>query len=82
MSGSLYFGDYYNQKTSPYGNILSRGGLGGRGAGAVYIKSRHVVVDGVLSADGEAGPSVSTAGGGSGGSVWIDCEELDGYGRG
>ena len=54
--------------------------MGGQGGGSLKITTRHLILDGRLSADGEDGPPRSTAGGGSGGSVWIDCDELDGYG--
>ena len=64
----------------PYKNLITRGGLGGQGGGAIKIVTRHLILDGHLSADGEDGPPPSTSGGGSGGSIWIDCEELDGYG--
>ena len=64
----------------PYRNFITRSGLGGQGGGAIEIVTRHLILDGHLSADGEDGPPPSTAGGGSGGSIWIDCEELDGYG--
>ncbi|XP_077861759.1 uncharacterized protein LOC144342564 [Saccoglossus kowalevskii] len=65
--GELYFGD------EPFGNRVVRLGLGGSGGGALKITTRHMVLDGSITADGKAG-------GGSGGSVWIDCEDLDGYG--
>ena len=64
----------------PYKNLITRSGLGGQGGGAIKIVTRHLILDGHLSADGEDGPPPSTSGGGSGGSIWIDCEELDGYG--
>ncbi|KAK3576661.1 hypothetical protein CHS0354_004945 [Potamilus streckersoni] len=44
--GFLYFGD------EPYGNNLVVEGLGGRGGGRVTLKSRHVEIDGGITADG------------------------------
>ena len=44
------------------------------------IDSRHFILDGHLTANGEDGPPPSSAGGGSGGSIWIDCHDLSGYG--
>lgn len=39
-----------------------------------------MILDGQITCDGENGPKSSTAGGGSGGSVWINCKELSGFG--
>ena len=78
--GELYYGNYRDGSTSVDGNIITRGGLGGQGGGALKIVSRHFIVDGHLTADGEGGPPLSTAGGGSGGSVWVECQDLSGYG--
>lgn len=77
----MHYGDYRTSSTSPGSNVITRGGLGGQGAGALKIDSRHFVLDGQLSADGESGASRSTAGGGSGGSLWVNCQDLSGYGR-
>ncbi|XP_038052472.1 uncharacterized protein LOC119725183 [Patiria miniata] len=75
--GQLYFGD------ETLKNIVVRRGIGGRGGGALKITTRHMIIDGVISANGETPDSTHSvhAGGGSGGSIWIDCEELDGYGH-
>ena len=81
--GKLYYGSYYHQKTEPYSNTISRGGMGGIGGGALRIYSRRIVVDGEMSADGQDSPTGggrSGCGGGSGGSIWITCDELDGFG--
>ena len=63
--------------------MISRGGLGGIGGGAIRIYSRRTIVDGTMSANGQDAPvggQRSGCGGGSGGSIWITCDELDGYG--
>nr|XP_054759184.1 uncharacterized protein LOC129265193 [Lytechinus pictus] len=71
--GELYFG------SEPTKNTVQLRGIGGRGGGALKVTSRHVIIDGIISANGE--PSLyARAGGGSGGSVWVECEELDGFG--
>ena len=44
----LYFGD------EPYKNTVQLRGVGGRGGGAIKVTSRHVIVDGAISANGEA----------------------------
>lgn len=82
-SGSLYYGSYYDQRTSSQSNQITVGGLGGTGGGSLRIQSRLTVIDGRVSANGQDGPASGTrtgCGGGSGGSIWITCDELDGYG--
>jgi hypothetical protein len=79
--GTLFYGDYRSGTTSSGRNTLTRGGLGGQGGGALKIESRHFILDGQLLADAEGGASRSTAGGGSGGSLWINCNDLSGYGK-
>ena len=57
--------------------------MGGIGGGSLRIHSKRTVVDGRVSANGQNSPTGnqrSGCGGGSGGSVWITCDELDGYG--
>lgn len=76
----MYYGNYRDGSTRADGNIITRGGLGGQGGGALKVVSRHFVLDGLLTANGEDGPPLSTAGGGSGGSIWIECQDLSGYG--
>lgn len=46
----------------------------------IEIVMCYLIFDGYLLVDGEDGFLFSIVGGGSGGSIWIDCEELDGYG--
>lgn len=57
--------------------------MGGIGGGSLRIHSRRIIVDGRISANGQDAPIGGTrsgSGGGSGGSIWITCDELDGYG--
>ena len=57
------------------------GGTGGLGGGVIKMKvSGKLKVDGTISANGAAGQQ-SYSGGGSGGSVWIETNLLQGYGR-
>lgn len=42
--------------------------------------THHLILDGQITCNGEDGPAQSTAGGGSGGSIWITCKELSGFG--
>ena len=44
--GKLYFGD------NEYGNQIVPMGLGGAGGGLLYIHSRHIDIDGSISANG------------------------------
>ena len=81
--GKLYYGSYHYQKTNPTSNTISQGGMGGIGGGALRLYSRRTIVDGRMSANGQdlpTGGQYSGCGGGSGGSIWITCDELDGYG--
>ena len=83
FAGKLYYGSYYYQKTDAYSNVISPGGMGGIGGGVLQIYSRRTIVDGRISVNGQDSPTGgqrSGCGGGSGGSIWITCDELDGYG--
>ena len=60
--------------------MVSHGGLGGHGGGALILKTRHAFVDGVISANGQDTAKQSNAGGGSGGSIQMNCEDLVGFG--
>lgn len=44
----MYFGD------EPYGNTVVYKTIGGAGGGAVKINSKHVDIDGLIAANGEA----------------------------
>ena len=72
---------------APYGNVFEpidfgcRGGYGnngntyGRGGGVIYLHVSNLLqVDGHVSVNGGAG--TSRAGGGSGGSIWIDTHTI------
>jgi hypothetical protein len=85
-----YGGKYYlspaSQMGQPYGTAsapLDPGSGGGNsgyaGGGAVRIQaSGHVLVNGVVNADGAGNPTVSYTGNGSGGSVYITCRTFAG----
>ena len=54
---------------------------GGNGGGIIHMNVSGVLyVDGEISVHGGAGTALG-AGGGSGGSIWVLCNELAGYGR-
>ncbi|CAH1775844.1 unnamed protein product, partial [Owenia fusiformis] len=74
--GTLYFGD------EDLENLVVVQGLGGRGGGAIHIDAFHVELDGKITADGEVPHSTyqSLAGGGSGGSILIECDIIAGHG--
>lgn len=83
FSGKLYYGSYRYRTTTPESNEVSVGGLGGIGGGSLRITCKRIVVDGLISVNGQNAPTWdqrSGIGGGSGGSIWITCDELDGYG--
>lgn len=52
--------------------------LGCAGGGAIHLIARELTVDGEISADGVDGSYNS--GGGAGGSIWIEVENMDGSG--
>ena len=47
LTGELYFGD------ESLKNTIQRRGLGGRGGGALKITTRHMIIDGIISVNGE-----------------------------
>jgi hypothetical protein len=54
---------------------------GGNGAGVIWMNVTNTInIDGIVTANGEAGPS-DGSGGGSGGSIWVHCKRVLGYGR-
>jgi len=58
----------------------SPGGNGGAGGGAIHIKvSGTLTLEGTISANGQDGVG-GEQGGGSGGSLWIETEKLEGNG--
>ncbi|MFY1018796.1 Ig-like domain-containing protein [Ectopseudomonas khazarica] len=70
------YGDYLAPVTFGMGG--RRSGTSGmvRGGGALKLVARSLHLDGQLLANGEAYPSNSTAGGGAGGSLWVDTQVL------
>ena len=52
----------------------------GTGGGTIFLNVSHLLeVDGTLSADGT--DSLRQGGGGSGGSVWVHCNIIKGFGK-
>ena len=80
FAGQLFFGDYHTATTATEQNKISHGGLGGHGGGALILKTRHAFVDGIISANGQDAAKQSNAGGGSGGSIHMTCDDLVGFG--
>ena len=72
------YGDVFNvsQAGSP-GSGLG----GGQGGAFLHIRTRKLVHEGVIRANGQPGHISSRAGGGSGGGVAVDCREIVGNGR-
>ncbi|KAH3816398.1 hypothetical protein DPMN_117914 [Dreissena polymorpha] len=57
---------------------------GGRGGGRIWLNVTDTIhIDGQLTANGEAGITVlgKLAGGGSGGSIWLHCDTVTGFGQ-
>lgn len=55
--------------------------FGGRGGGWIHFQIGNLLInDGTISADGEDTAYNGTGGGGSGGSIWIEVYEFEGYG--
>ncbi len=87
--GGLGFGnqpnDVYGDFTAPVlpGAGGSGPGYGGDGGGVVHIVAATIRNDGLMSADGNAGRShwSGVGGGGSGGSIFLEVEQLAGGGR-
>ena len=87
------YGGYAEWETSPYGFLGKLygslyepmdlgeggggGGRGGNGGGAIRLEAEELILDGVLSADGE---SALESTGGAGGSLWIKVGVLKGTG--
>ncbi len=66
-----------DQPAAPF--AIGLAGLGCWGGGAIRIDSQQAVVNGTLSANGES-PLISFRYGGCGGSIWLNCESLNGHG--
>ena len=58
----------------------SRGGNGGKGGGLLEIYASRVAIEGKLRVNGEHGASRMKSGGGSGGGIAVECDELFGGG--
>ena len=76
------YGDLYEPdalgSTGGKGYQNKRGGTGG---GVLWMNvTGFIDVDGSVSANGEDGPNAGS-GGGSGGSIWMFCKEIRGYGK-
>jgi hypothetical protein len=87
-SSSSIGGSTYGSQTSPIdlgsgGAGNTNGYIGGDGGGSIkLVISGNLVIDGILSSNGENGVDQfsSRTGGGSGGSIWIDTGSLSGCG--
>ncbi|AZZ92957.1 hypothetical protein EUZ85_20375 [Hahella sp. KA22] len=77
------YGDYRQPVLPGTGGAGGNGSSGVRGAGAVKIIADWLNLDGEVKADGDYAKSQSEsgAGGGSGGSIWLDIGILSGSGR-
>jgi hypothetical protein len=78
-------GEGMNSQTAgfSYGNIYepdlvgSSGGSGGKGGGVIWMNVTHtIMIDGEVNSRGADGTA-----GGSGGSIWMYCELIKGYGK-
>jgi len=78
--GGVCYGSLYVPALPGSGGGSSYAGSGGNGGGLVQITaSDEVVIDGVISANGENATN-SRSGGGSGGGIWISTPSLSGAG--
>ena len=79
--GGHPYGDLY--EPTAFGSAGGGGG-GGRGGGRIWLNATDTVyIDGTVTANAGDGQSVGTvaSGGGSGGSIWIHCYRITGYGQ-
>lgn len=77
----LRVGTAYGHVFEPQHFGCQGGGNGGLGGGVIKMKvSNKLKIDGSVIASGAAGQQ-SYSGGGSGGSVWIETNLIQGYGR-
>jgi len=79
-AGRILYGSPFQPVDLGSGGGNAYASSGGRGGGAI-----HLSVTGTLTLDGEisarAGSPTGAAGGGAGGSLWINCQTLTGNGR-
>ena len=78
--GQSQVGTAYGHVYEPEHFGCQGGGSGGLGGGVIKMNIRGALkIDGTVHCDGEAGTS-RQSGGGSGGSIWIDADLIQGYG--
>ena len=80
FEGGRPYGDLY--EPTAFGSAGGGGG-GGRGGGRIWLYvTGTFYIDGTLSADGGDGATVLgvVSGGGSGGSIWVHCHTITGFG--
>ena len=81
QSGIYYGSLYYPTESGRNGGPGPQGIRGGRGGGSLSITvGTRLIVDGVMTVAGGNAPSRSDAGGGSGGSVYVETNSYRGYG--
>ena len=77
------YGDLYEPYIYGSAGGKGRGGTrGGNGGGMLWMNVTGLIdVDGLVSANGGDALSLTGSGGGSGGSIWMYCKTIRGYGR-
>lgn len=53
---------------------------GGDGGGRIYLQSKHIVIEGLIAANGTIGRNYYHNGDGAGGSIWIIADSISGNG--
>lgn len=79
--GGRAYGDLY--EPTSFGSAGGGDG-GGQGGGRIWLNVTDTIqIDGTLSANGGAGTTIlgKLAGGGSGGSIWLHCNRITGFGK-
>lgn len=80
-SGFAYGNIYEPDRIGSSGGFGAQGALGGSGGGLMWLNVTDTIyIDGELSARG-GDADVKGGGGGSGGSVWLFCRTITGYGK-
>lgn len=87
-NGAVITGAAYDDLYEPdmFGSAGGRRDLrnvyrGGNGGGVIWMNVTNTIsVDGIVTASGENGPNEGS-GGGSGGSIWMFCKRIMGYGK-
>ena len=81
ITGAAYDDLYEPDMFGSAGGRRDSSQRGGNGGGIIWMNVTNTIdVDGLVSANGESGPS-SGSGGGSGGSIWMYCKRIQGYGK-